>query len=114
MNSSYSYIGEGGLGGKAEGLKLLHKIAKNTIFTEYSEFIVSIPRTIVISSATFDQFMEQNDLYPFALSEMDDRRITQQFQKASLPPDILRSPGNSYKYQNSSGCQVIQSSGRFS
>ncbi|MCD6397419.1 MAG: hypothetical protein J7L71_07750 [Spirochaetaceae bacterium] len=89
MNSSYSYIGEGSLGGKAEGLKLLHKIAKNTIFTEYSEFEVSIPRTIVISSATFDQFMEQNDLYPFALSEMDDRRITQKFQKASLPPDIL-------------------------
>ncbi len=89
MKETYSYIGTGSFGGKAEGLKTLFKISKNEIFNKFSEFDVSIPRTIVITTAYFDEYMKQNDLYEVALSNMDDRRIAHHFQKASLPVSIL-------------------------
>ena len=89
LKDSYTYLGTGSFGGKAEGLKLLHKIAGNPIFGKYSNFEVSIPKTVVITTTYFDEFMEQNNLYPVAISEKDDRRITHQFQKASLPTSIL-------------------------
>lgn len=89
LEDSFTYLGRGSFGGKAEGLKLLHGIAGNPIFEKYSDFEVSIPKTIVITTSYFDEFMEQNDLYPVALSEKDDKRITHQFQKASLPTGIL-------------------------
>ena len=85
----FTYMGTGSFGGKAEGLKLLYEISENPIFNKYSDFEVSIPKTIVITTSFFDEFMEQNNLYPIALSENDDKRITHHFQKASLPPGIL-------------------------
>jgi len=89
LEDSFTYLGSGSFGGKAEGLKLLHEIAGNPIFIKYSDFEVSIPKTIVITTSYFDEYMEQNDLYQVALSEEDDKRITHQFQKASLPAGIL-------------------------
>lgn len=82
-------MGTGSFGGKAEGLKLLYEIAENPIFGKYPDFEVSIPKTIVITTSYFDEFMEQNNLYQVALSDNDDKRITHQFQKAPLPPGIL-------------------------
>ena len=86
---SFTYMGIGSFGGKAEGLKLLYGISENPIFGKYSDFAVSIPKTIVITTSYFDEFMEQNNLYPIALSENDDKRMTRHFLKASLPPGIL-------------------------
>lgn len=85
----FTYVGNGSFGGKAEGLKLLHEIAEDPIFEKYPDFKISIPKTIVITTSYFDEFMEQNNLYPIALSENDNKRITRQFQKAPLPPGIL-------------------------
>ncbi len=89
LQDSFTYLGSGSFGGKAEGLKLLHEISENPIFDKYPDFEVSIPKTIVITTSYFDEFMEQNNLYPVALSEKDDKLISYQFQKASLPPGIL-------------------------
>lgn len=89
MEETYSCIGNGNFGGKAEGLKTLFKISKNEIFNKFSEFEVSIPGTIVLTTSYFDQYMEQNNLYAVALSNVDDSRIAHQFQKASLPASIL-------------------------
>jgi len=89
LQDSFTYLGSGSFGGKAEGLKLLYEITENPIFGKYSDFEVSIPKTIVITTSYFDEFMEQNELYPVALSETDDKLITHQFLKASLPTGIL-------------------------
>ena len=89
MKETYSYLGNGSFGGKAEGLKKLYEISKNKIFDNYPDFNITIPKSIVITTSCFDTFMEQNDLYPFALSTWDDSRIAHQFQKASLPANIL-------------------------
>jgi len=89
MNNTYSYLGTGSFGGKAEGLKTLHEISADENFNNYTNFKVTIPETIVITTSCFDDFIEQNDLYPIALSNFDDSRIAHQFQKASLPANIL-------------------------
>ncbi len=89
MKETYSYLGEGRFGGKAEGLKTLYNISNHIIFDSYPEFEVTIPGTIILTTSIFDQFMKLNDLYPIALSDLNNRRIAHQFQKASLPSNIL-------------------------
>jgi pyruvate phosphate dikinase-like enzyme len=89
LKDTYSYLGNGNYGGKAEGLKILHKISENSVFSNFPDFDVCIPRTVVITTSYFDQFMNENNLYKFAASTNEDNRIVHQFQKASLPSDIL-------------------------
>ena len=89
LRDSYSFLGKGKLGGKAEGLKILHKISNNPVFNRFPHFEVNIPRTFVITTEYFDQFMELNNLYPIANSNLANDRITHLFQKASLPSNIL-------------------------
>jgi len=89
IDNQFTYIGNGSFGGKAEGLKILYEISTNEGFDKYQSFEVSIPKTIILTTTCFDQFIEQNNLYPFALSNSNDIRLAHQFQKASLPANIL-------------------------
>jgi len=89
LKDSYSFLGKGKLGGKAEGLKILHEISNNPVFSRFPDFEINIPRTFVITTEYFDQFMGINNLYPIAISNLDNDRITHQFQKSSLPSNIL-------------------------
>lgn len=85
----FTFIGDGELGGKARGLAFI----KEKIVSRFSDFengsvIVDIPRLTVITTEYFDRFMEQNDLYPIALSDSSDERIAHHFLKAELPPGL--------------------------
>lgn len=85
-----SYLGEGELGGKAQGLEFIHKVITNEVKeNEFPDFEVTIPKMIVIRTDIFDIFMRMNDLYEIALSDANDDRIALAFQKADLPFDIL-------------------------
>ena len=42
-----------------------------------------IPRTVVLCTDIFDQFMEMNNLYPVALSDRSDEEIFSHFLGAS-------------------------------
>jgi hypothetical protein len=47
---------------------------------------VTIPRTVVLSTDIFDEFMESNELYRIGLSDATDEEILQRFPiLASLP-----------------------------
>ncbi|KPK84276.1 MAG: phosphoenolpyruvate synthase [Bacteroides sp. SM23_62_1] len=82
----FSRIGEGSIGGKARGLAFINSlIEKHRIFNQWPGVVITIPRTVVLSTDIFDEFMEMNNLYKIALSDRTDEEILQQFVKASLP-----------------------------
>ena len=85
----FSRIGEGSLGGKARGLAFIDSLTKrNWLLSKYEDIIITIPRTVVLSTDVFDQFMEDNNLYRIALSDVSDNDILSQFLKAQLPVRI--------------------------
>lgn len=84
---SFTRIGQGSIGGKARGLAFLDSLIKrNNLFDKYEGLQVSIPRTVVLCTDIFDEFMEENNLYPIALSEAHtDDEVLKAFVEARLP-----------------------------
>lgn len=83
---TFTRIGEGSIGGKARGLAFLDSLIKrNHLFDKYTNVSITIPRTVVLSTDVFDEFMEDNDLYKIALSDKSDEDILDHFVKARLP-----------------------------
>jgi len=82
----FARIGEGSIGGKARGLAFLDSLIKRNRLTDYfSNVVISIPRTVVLGTDIFDEFMEENNLYEIALSDRNDKDILSRFVKARLP-----------------------------
>lgn len=89
-NSKITFLGEGSLGGKAQGLLFINDILEeHKKDTEFQAFDVSIPQMTAIRTDIFDAFMMQNKLYEIAYSDRTDERIALQFQKAELPFEII-------------------------
>ncbi len=87
--SHFARIGEGSMGGKGRGLAYLDNIIKrHPDFNRFKGASVQIPRTVVLCTDVFDQFMENNNLYPIALSDASNEDILQAFLKAQLPDDF--------------------------
>ena len=85
----FARIGEGSLGGKGRGLAFLDNIIKlHPAFNQFEGVKVQIPKTLVLCTDVFDQFMESNNLYPVALSDASDEDILQHFLKAQLPDSL--------------------------
>ena len=88
--SHFARIGDGSLGGKGRGLAFLDNIIKrHPEFCEYEGVEVCIPRTVVLCTDFFDEFMEKNNLYSIALSDASDEEILQHFLKAQLPDSLI-------------------------
>ena len=88
----YSYfarIGNGSLGGKGRGLAFIGAMVKRTPELYRINFPVMIPKTVVICTDIFDQFMETNDLYQIALADTEDDNILKHFLRASLPSSLI-------------------------
>ncbi|MDZ7633291.1 MAG: PEP/pyruvate-binding domain-containing protein [Bacteroidales bacterium] len=86
---TFTRIGEGSMGGKARGLAFLdYLIKQNEYFESLEDTVVSIPRTVVLSTDIFDEFVSQNNLYEIGLSERSDREILDAFVRAPLPVRI--------------------------
>ncbi len=84
--SNFARIGQGSLGGKGRGLAFIDSIIKkNPICDNFNGVSLQIPRTIVLCTDIFDDFMEENNLYPCALSDIPDEEILHNFLEANLP-----------------------------
>lgn len=87
--SNFARIGQGSLGGKGRGLAFIDSIIKiNPICDNFHGATISIPRTVVLCTDIFDEFMADNDLYPIALSDASDEDILKAFLAARLPYSI--------------------------
>ena len=87
--SNFARIGDGSLGGKGRGLAFMGAMVKRYPKLEHDNFTVTIPKTVVICTDIFDEFMETNELYPLALSDVDDDVILKYFLRASLPTCLI-------------------------
>ncbi|MDR2809390.1 MAG: phosphoenolpyruvate synthase, partial [Tannerellaceae bacterium] len=87
--SNFARIGNGSLGGKGRGLAFIGAMVKRYPELDREHFFVTIPKTVVICTDIFDEFMETNDLYPIALGETDDESILRYFLRAGLPAALI-------------------------
>ena len=88
--SHFARIGDGSLGGKGRGLAFLDNIIKrHPELNQFENAKVSIPKTVVLCTDFFDEFMEKNNLYPIALSDASDEEILQHFMRAQLPDALI-------------------------
>ena len=101
--SNFARIGDGSLGGKGRGLAFLDNIIKqNNPLNAFHNAQVQIPKTVVLCTDIFDDFMDENNLYQVGLSDAPNEKILSAFLQAQLPPrlsadlraflDVVRSP----------------------
>ncbi len=88
--SNFARIGQGSLGGKGRGLAFIDSIIKkNPICDNFDGATITIPRTVVLCTDIFDEFMSTNNLYPLALSDAPDEKILNTFLQARLPERLI-------------------------
>ena len=88
--SNFARIGEGSLGGKGRGLAFIDNMVKrHPEFNEFENATVAIPKTVVLCTDIFDEFMDANQLYQIALSDADDADILKAFLQAQLPERLM-------------------------
>lgn len=89
---SFARMGDGSLGGKARGLAFLNRlIEKHSLTDRYENISISIPRSIVISTEYFDEFILENGLQYVIDSELSDDEILSEFVASRLPEGLISS-----------------------
>lgn len=88
--SNFARIGEGSLGGKGRGLAFMDIMLKShPELKNYENIHIGIPKTLVLCTDIFDEFMENNQLHELALADQPDEIILDHFLKAHLPAWLL-------------------------
>ncbi|MBQ9285802.1 MAG: phosphoenolpyruvate synthase [Bacteroidaceae bacterium] len=88
--SNFARIGEGSLGGKGRGLAFIdHIIKRHSDLNDFDNAEVMIPKTVVLCTDIFDEFMDTNSLYQVALSDIPDEEILRYFLHARLPARLI-------------------------
>ena len=85
--SNFTRIGDGSLGGKGRGLAFLDRMISKE--REGLGKLLYIPKTLVLCTDIFDEFMDTNDLYGIALSDIDDEEILKAFLRGRMPQRLL-------------------------
>lgn len=90
--SMFSRIGDGYIGGKARGLAFTDLLIKKyKLRQKYDNVTITIPRTAILCTDIFDEFMESNNLYDIGTSNLPDEEILKHFIAAKLPNRIFTS-----------------------
>ncbi|MBI3987011.1 MAG: hypothetical protein HY343_08835 [Lentisphaerae bacterium] len=93
----YTFLitGRGSLGGKARGLAFMFNLlSRPDIDGRLGGMEIRVPRTLVITTDAFDQYMTAHSLYTFGIECDDDRLLKRKLRECPLPArlmDILRS-----------------------
>ena len=86
----FARVGEGSLGGKARGLAFLNSLVlKHGLANKYENVKISIPRTIVVATEFFDQFIIENGLQYVIDSDISDEEILSEFVSSRLPEGLV-------------------------
>ncbi|MCB2206619.1 histidine kinase [bacterium] len=87
--ATFLRIGRGSLGGKARGLAFIDNILKNYLHPSYFPNVrIKIPRSTILCTEVFAQFMEMNGLLPIAVENIPDEDIVARFMEARFPEQI--------------------------
>jgi phosphoenolpyruvate synthase/pyruvate phosphate dikinase len=85
----FTYIGQGSIGGKAQGLADIKNALADLKFQFSTDIEIHIPTLTVIATNFFDLFLENNNLYDISYSDMRDDQIAHAFQRGQLPPQLV-------------------------
>ena len=87
-DASFLRIGSGSVGGKARGLAFTNSVlARSGIQERYPNAVVAVPQAVVLATGIFDQFMEENDLLPFALEVSSEAELRERFDQTRFPEE---------------------------
>jgi len=87
--SNFARIGDGSLGGKGRGLAFLDRMLTRHEDLQGENHVTCIPKTVVLCTDVFDEFMDQNQLYQTALSELPDEEILAAFLHGHMPQRLV-------------------------
>ncbi len=83
---AFARIGEGSLGGKARGLAFMNSmLIKYRQYDKHDGVRIMIPRSVVIATDWFDEFIRQNGLQYVISQECTDEGILSEFVTATIP-----------------------------
>lgn len=89
MENAFIRLGSGSLGGKARGIAFINSLlAKAQLTDKYEGVKIKVPRSFVICSDVFEEFLEANNLYDFTANVSDEGEIARRFMEAELPAVI--------------------------
>jgi CheY-like chemotaxis protein len=79
-------IGGGSIGGKARGLAFVERlIGDSRVGERFPSVRITVPSSVVVGTAVFDEFLEHNHLRDFALDATDGAQIGRRFVEGELP-----------------------------
>lgn len=85
----FARYGAGALGGKGRGLAFLnHILQKYDLYDRWENVRVLVPRTLVITTDSFDAFIHDNGLQYVINSDISDEEILSEFVASTLPQDL--------------------------
>ena len=91
VGSKFVRIGGGSLGGKARGLAFVDALlAGSDLEHEFPGINIQVPRSVVIGTDVYDEFLKQNRLRMVALRTNNDEWLTWAFLTAKLPDHVIR------------------------
>ena len=86
----FSRIGDGALGGKGRGLAFIDQFLKrHRLLNKYEGVNISIPRTVVLSTEVFEEFMDEHNLLSFIAENHNDDDILNKFISKQLPDWVI-------------------------
>ena len=86
----FARIGNGSLGGKARGLAFMNSmLQKYRFYDKYEGVRVQIPRTLVIATDYFDEFIRENGLQYVINADVSDEEILSEFVSSRLPEALV-------------------------
>ncbi|MCC8088137.1 MAG: phosphoenolpyruvate synthase [Rikenellaceae bacterium] len=86
----FARMGEGSLGGKARGLAFINSmIHRFNLYDKYDTVRILIPRTVVVATDYFDDFIAENGLQYVINSDLSDDELLSEFVSSRLPEKLV-------------------------
>ncbi|MFA6334883.1 MAG: PEP/pyruvate-binding domain-containing protein [Bacteroidales bacterium] len=86
----FARLGDGSLGGKARGLAFINSmLQKYDLLDKYPGVKILIPRTIVVATDYFDEFIRLNGLQYVIKADITDEEILSEFVSSRLPETLV-------------------------
>ncbi len=87
----FARVGEGSIGGKARGLAFMNSmLAKYNHYYKYPGVRIMIPRSLVVATDYFDEFMRINGLKYIISRDLADEDILSEFLNSVLPAELYQ------------------------
>ena len=90
-HSRFIRLRPGSLGGKGRGLAFLLFLRSSFaegFRSEFPDVDIQVPKTVVIGTDAFDQFMQENNLYDYVAERHTDLEIKERFYQARIADEL--------------------------